>query len=40
MLASLGDLFDVPCNICYLNTAYGPPTLRTLEARAAVARKS
>jgi selenocysteine lyase/cysteine desulfurase len=41
MLASQRDLFDMPRNICYLNSAsYSPLPLRTLEAgRAAVARK-
>jgi selenocysteine lyase/cysteine desulfurase len=41
MLASQRDLFDVPRDICYLNSAsYSPLPLRTLEAgRAAVGRK-
>jgi selenocysteine lyase/cysteine desulfurase len=41
MLASQRDLFDVPREICYLNSAsYSPLPLRTLEAgRAAVGRK-
>jgi selenocysteine lyase/cysteine desulfurase len=41
MLASQRELFDVPREICYLNSAsYSPLPLRTLEAgRAAVGRK-
>ena len=41
MLASQRDLFDVPRDVCYLNSAsYSPLPLRTLEAgRAAVGRK-
>ena len=41
MLASQRDLFDIPRDICYLNSAsYSPLPLRTLEAgRAAVGRK-
>jgi selenocysteine lyase/cysteine desulfurase len=41
MLASQRDLFEMPRDICYLNSAsYGPLPLRTLEAgRAAVGRK-
>jgi selenocysteine lyase/cysteine desulfurase len=41
MLASQRDLFQMPRDICYLNSAsYGPLPLRTLEAgRAAVGRK-
>jgi selenocysteine lyase/cysteine desulfurase len=41
MLTSQRDLFDVPRDICYLNSAsYSPLPLRTLEAgRAAVGRK-
>lgn len=41
MLASQRDLFDVPRDICYLNSAsYSPLPLRSLEAgRAAVLRK-
>ncbi len=41
MLASQRELFDVPRDICYLNSAsYSPLPLRTLEAgRAAVGRK-
>ena len=41
MLASQRDLFDVPRDICYLNSAsYSPLPIRTLEAgRAAVLRK-
>jgi selenocysteine lyase/cysteine desulfurase len=41
MLASQRDLFDMPRNICYLNSAsYSPLPLRTQEAgRAAVGRK-
>jgi hypothetical protein len=41
MLASQRDLFDVPGDICYLNSAsYSPLPIRTLEAgRAAVLRK-
>jgi hypothetical protein len=33
MLVSLRDLFDVPRDICYLNSAYSPPKLRTQDAR-------
>src|ERR1700704_2649867 len=41
MLASQRDLFEMPRDICYLNSAsYSPLPLRTLEAgRAAVGRK-
>jgi selenocysteine lyase/cysteine desulfurase len=41
MLASQRDLFDIPCDICYLNSAsYSPLPRRTQEAaRAAVGRK-
>lgn len=41
MLASQRELFDVPRDICYLNSAsYSPLPRRTLEAgRAAVGRK-
>ena len=41
MLASQRDLFEVPRNVCYLNSAsYSPLPLKTLEAgRAAVGRK-
>lgn len=41
MLASQRELFDVPHDVCYLNSAsYSPLPLRTLEAgRAAVGRK-
>jgi selenocysteine lyase/cysteine desulfurase len=41
MLASQRELFDVPRDVCYLNSAsYSPLPLRTLEAgRAAVGRK-
>ena len=41
MLASQRDLFEMPRNICYLNSAsYSPLPLRTQEAgRAAVGRK-
>ena len=41
MLASQRDLFEIPRDICYLNSAsYSPLPLRTLEAgRAAVGRK-
>jgi selenocysteine lyase/cysteine desulfurase len=41
MLASQRDLFDIPRDVCYLNSAsYSPLPLRTLEAgRAAVGRK-
>ena len=41
MLPSQRDLFDIPANICYLNTASSSPLpLKTLEAgRAAVGRK-
>ena len=41
MLASQRNLFDVPRDVCYLNSAsYSPLPLRTLEAgRAAVGRK-
>src|SRR6266481_6260124 len=41
MLASQRDLFDVPRDICYLNSAsYSPLPLRTQQAaRAAVGRK-
>jgi selenocysteine lyase/cysteine desulfurase len=41
MLASQRELFDVPPDVCYLNSAsYSPLPLRTLEAgRAAVGRK-
>jgi len=41
MLGSQRDLFDVPRDVCYLNSAsYSPLPLRTLEAgRAAVGRK-
>ena len=41
MLASQRDLFDVPRDICYLNSAsYSPLPIQTLEAgRAAVVRK-
>jgi hypothetical protein len=41
MLASLRDLFDVLRDICYLNSAYSPPKLRTQDAaRGAVGRDS
>jgi selenocysteine lyase/cysteine desulfurase len=42
MLASQRDLFDVPRDVCYLNSAsYSPLPIKTLEAgRAAVLRKS
>ena len=41
MLASQRDLFDVPRDICYLNSAsYSPLSIQTLEAgNAAVLRK-
>jgi len=41
MLASQRDLFEMPRNICYLNSAsYSPLPLKTQEAgRAAVGRK-
>ena len=41
MLASQRDLFDIPRDVCYLNSAsYSPLPLKTLEAgRAAVGRK-
>ena len=42
MLASQRDLFEIPRQICYLNSAsYSPLPLQTLEAgRAAVGRKA
>ena len=41
MLPSQRDLFDIPRDVCYLNSAsYSPLPLKTLEAgRAAVGRK-